>query len=76
MEKNWHKNRQYQSDLVGQIDYNQRLRQQEIDREEEEYRLGMQAEWEYQQRLKSCLDNPEVDRPHPMRRVMERHSAH
>jgi hypothetical protein len=28
MEKMWHKNRNYQSDLAGQIDYYQRLRQQ------------------------------------------------
>jgi hypothetical protein len=32
MEKMWHKNRNYQSDLAGQIDYNQRLRQQAYER--------------------------------------------
>lgn len=76
MEKMWHKNRNYQSDLAGQIDYNQRLRQHAYERDEQEYRLGMQAEYEYQQRLKSCLDNPEIDRPHPMRRAVDQHSAH
>jgi hypothetical protein len=60
------------SDLAGQIDYNQRLRQQAYERDEQEYRLGMQAEYEYQQRLKSCLDNPEIDRPHPMRRAVRK----
>ncbi|XP_071169763.1 cilia- and flagella-associated protein 53-like [Mytilus edulis] len=76
MEKNWHKNQQYQNDLSGQIDYNHRLKQQDFERDEAEYRLGMQAEFEYQQRLKTCLDNPEVDRPHPMRRAMMQRSAH
>ena len=76
MEKMWHKNRNYQSDLAGQIDYYQRLRQQAYERDEQEHRLGVQAEYEYQQRLKSCLDNPEIDRPHPMRRAVNQHSAH
>jgi hypothetical protein len=47
MEKMWHKNRNYQSDLAGQIDYYQRLRQQAYERDEQEYRLGVQAEYGY-----------------------------
>jgi hypothetical protein len=35
----WHKNRNYQSDLAGQIDYYQRLRQQAYERDEQEYKI-------------------------------------
>ena len=36
--------------------------------------LGMQAEKEYQQKLKNCLDNPEYERMHPLRRAMQQRS--
>ena len=35
---------------------------------------GMQAEREYQQKLKNCLDNPEYEKMHPMRRAMQQRS--
>lgn len=72
--KYWEKQHNYQSDLVGQIEYNQRLRQDQFEREEREYKKGMQAEKEYQERLKNCLDNPEYEKMHPMRRAMQQRS--
>ncbi|OWF34875.1 cilia- and flagella-associated protein 53-like [Mizuhopecten yessoensis] len=75
MEKNWNKNRSYQQDLRGQITYNNQLRELEFQREDEEFILGMQAEREYQARLKDCLDSPEYDKLHPMRRAMAARSA-
>lgn len=72
--KVWEKHHNYQSDLVGQIEYNQRLRQDQFEREEREYMKGMQAEKEYQEKLKNCLDNPEYERMHPMRRAMQQRS--
>jgi hypothetical protein len=72
--KLWERNANYQKDLQGQIDYNQKLREYEHQREAEEFLLGMQAEREYQIRLKDCLDNSEYDKLHPMRRAM-RNSA-
>ena len=39
--KYWEKQHNYQSDLVGQIEYNQRLRQDQFEREEREYKKGM-----------------------------------
>lgn len=74
-EKNWNKNRTYQDDLVGQIKYNNQLRDLELRRDEEEFVLGMHAEREYQTRLKDCLDSPEYDKLHPMRRAMAARSA-
>ena len=66
----WEKNNQYQKDLEGQIEYNRKLRELDRQKEEEEFLLGMHAEREYQHRLKECLDNPEYERIHPMRRAM------
>lgn len=70
-EKLWAKNHQYQQDLEGQINHNRELRQQEYTRDNEEYVLGLQAEREYQYKLKDCLSNPTFDKLHPMRRAME-----
>lgn len=72
--KFWEKERNYQSDLAGQIEYNQRLRQEQFERDEREYMKGMQAEREYQEKLKNCLDNPEYERMHPMRKAMQQRS--
>ncbi|KAK3098560.1 hypothetical protein FSP39_020643 [Pinctada imbricata] len=69
--KMWEKNATYQRDLEGQIEYNRKLRELERHREEEEFLLGMQAEKEYQLRLKDCLDNSEYDKLHPMRRAAQ-----
>ena len=65
------KHQNYQRDLIGQIQYNQLLRQEQFEREEDEYIKGMQAEREYQSKLQSCLDNPEYEKVHPMRRAMQ-----
>lgn len=73
-EKMRQKHQQYQDDLVGQIEYNQVLRREQFERDEDEYMKGMQAEREYQARLKACLDNPEYERLHPMRRAMQERS--
>lgn len=75
IEKRMLQNRTYQRDLAGQIDFNARQRALELDQEHQEYMLGMQAEREFQTKLKKCLDNPEYDRLHPMRRAMQ-NSAH
>lgn len=73
--KLWEKNHNYQRDLQDQIIYNSKIRELEQHRDEEEFLLGMQAEREYQVRLKECLDNPQYDKLHPMRRAMQ-NSAH
>ncbi|KAJ8299832.1 hypothetical protein KUTeg_022579 [Tegillarca granosa] len=71
IEKRLLQNRTYQRDLEGQIDFNARQRALELEQERQEYMLGMQAEREFQAKLKKCLDNPEYDRLHPMRRAMQ-----
>ncbi|KAL3865689.1 hypothetical protein ACJMK2_043053 [Sinanodonta woodiana] len=62
------RSRQYQQDLLGQIEYNQQLQEGQLRREESQYLLGLQTEKEYQMRLKDCLDNAEFDKMHPMRK--------
>lgn len=66
--KLWQQNLQYQHDLEGQIDHNNRMRDARIRSEEEEDRLGMQAEREYQERIKSALKSVHVENMHPFRR--------
>ena len=61
-------NLQYQRDLEGQIDHNARMRSEKVYREEEEYVLGLQAEKEYQTKLKDCLNSAKVETMHPFRR--------
>ncbi|XP_053406176.1 cilia- and flagella-associated protein 53-like [Mercenaria mercenaria] len=73
--KNKEKHMTYQNDLLGQIEHNQNLRRAQFERDEDEYMMGMQAEREYQSRLKSCLDNPEYEKIHPMRRAMAQRNA-
>jgi len=70
-EKMWRKNQGYQTDLRGQIEYNRRIKELERKQEEEEFLLGLQAEREYQYKLKNCLDNTEFEKIHPMRRHLQ-----
>ncbi|XP_067667219.1 cilia- and flagella-associated protein 53-like [Haliotis asinina] len=67
-EKLWQRNMQYQHDLEGQIDHNNRMRDAQIRSQEEEDRLGMQAEREYQEKIKSALKSVHVENMHPFRR--------
>ncbi|WAQ98962.1 CFA53-like protein [Mya arenaria] len=73
--RNREKHLNYQRDLAGQIEHNQANARDRFEREENEYYMGMQAEREYQQRLKTCLDNPYDEKMHPMRRAMAQKSA-
>ena len=73
--RNREKHANYQNDLRGQIQHNQSLAREQFEREEREYHMGMQAEREYQSRLKTCLDNPYDEKMHPMRRAMATRSA-
>lgn len=68
-------NMKYQQDLQGQINYNNELKHLQNIRDEEEYRLGMQAELEYQHKLQNCLDDPQFEKLHPMRRALAARSA-
>ncbi|KAI8789300.1 cilia- and flagella-associated protein 53-like [Biomphalaria glabrata] len=60
----------HQNDLISQIEYNSKLREEERAYELDEYLKAQQAEREYQTRIKQVLDNPTHDKLHPMRRAM------
>ncbi|KAH9524685.1 hypothetical protein Btru_027525 [Bulinus truncatus] len=60
----------HQNDLLSQIAYNSKLREEERACELDEYLKAQQAEKEYQTRMKQILDNPTHDKLHPMRRAM------
>ncbi|KAK7115865.1 cilia- and flagella-associated protein 53-like [Littorina saxatilis] len=62
--------RRYQGDLQDQIHYNDQMREERRRNDDYEFLMGMQAEKEYQERLKDALDNPIFERLHPMRRAM------
>ncbi|CAL1530958.1 unnamed protein product [Lymnaea stagnalis] len=68
--KRWQSNVNYQSDLVNQMAYNSRNREDERARELDEFLKAQQAEREFQTRIKQVLDNPSVEKLHPMRRAM------
>lgn len=61
---------QYQHDLVDQMAYNTHTRETDRVRENEEFMKAQQAEREYQTRMKQVLDDPVVDRLHPLRKKM------
>ena len=63
------RNVQHGRDLQGQMDYNRQLQQQHRSEEEREYLMGQQAEQEYRDRVKYCLDNAIFPRLHPLRRA-------
>jgi len=60
----------YQSDLQDQIHYNSAMREERRRNDDFEYLMGQQAEREYQDKLKTALDNPTFERLHPMRRAL------
>ena len=66
----WQRAMDYQQDLVDQMAYNSRNRQENQRLEVEEFLKAQQAEREYQTRMKQVLDDPRLDKLHPMRRVM------
>lgn len=57
----------HQRDLDMQIDYQRRVKAKEMEEEEREFRMGQEAEAEYQRKLKEALERPTIDRVHPMR---------
>lgn len=61
------KNLSYQRDLDMQIDYQRRVKSKELEEEEREFRMGQDAEAEYQRKLKEALERPIIDKVHPMR---------
>ncbi|XP_038077706.1 cilia- and flagella-associated protein 53-like [Patiria miniata] len=59
----------YQDDLLGQLDYTRRQHEMDKDEEHREYLKGLEAEAEYQAKLKEALARPVIDKMHPMRRA-------
>ncbi|CAF0904892.1 unnamed protein product [Rotaria sp. Silwood1] len=64
-----HKTKQlaYRQDLIGQMNYEQRKKQEEEYEIQREYVEGMQAEVEYQKQLNFELQQTGVTYPHPIR---------
>ena len=62
-------NLKYQQDLIDQVDYT--VRQKEIEKDEEHrlYLQGLEAEAQYQAKLKEALARPVIDKIHPLRRA-------
>lgn len=60
----------YQHDLVCQMAYNTRMREEGQALEKDEFKKAQQTEKEFQARMKQVLDSPVVENVHPMRRVI------
>ncbi|XP_077988952.1 cilia- and flagella-associated protein 53-like [Glandiceps talaboti] len=60
-------NLEYQSDLIGQQNHRIKLKEIEKDEEYREYLKGLEAEAQYQAKLKEALERPVIDKAHPMR---------
>ncbi|KAL9988161.1 hypothetical protein ACROYT_G002569 [Oculina patagonica] len=61
------RNVSFQRDLDMQIDYQRRVKAKEMEEEIREFRMGQEAEAEYQRKLKEALERPTIDKVHPMR---------
>ena len=66
--KNMQERLRYQQDLIDQMAYNHTIREGERALENDEFMKAQQAEREYQVRMKEVLDNPTVEKLHPMRK--------
>lgn len=59
----------YQQDLLDQVDYSRRQGEVVQDEEHREFLKGLDAEAQYQAKLKEALGRPVIDKVHPMRRA-------
>ena len=62
------RNLEYQSNLMSQSAYTQGLRDQEAAERNRELQIENEAEQRYQNKLKSALERPTIDRAHPLRK--------
>ena len=69
------KNLRYQDDLLGQMQYNQRLRLQDAQEDQRIDLAQRDAEVEYRRKLEDALANPEIPKLHPMRRALSGQSG-
>ena len=69
------RNLRYQDDLLGQMQYNNRLRQQEAHEDERIWLAQRDAEVEYRRKLEDALANPQIEKLHPMRRALSGESG-
>lgn len=64
----------HQRDLVDQMAWNIRTRDEERELEKDEFRKAQQTEVEFQTRIKQVLSNPLIEKVHPLRRAMLAHT--
>lgn len=62
-------NKQYEHDLMEQVNFKLRMQEQEKDEEYREYLKGLETEAEYQAKLKEALARPNIDKVHPFRKA-------
>ena len=62
-------NLKYQQDLIDQVDYSERQKELEKDEDHRLYLSGLEAEAQYQAKLKEALARPVIDKVHPMRKA-------
>jgi len=66
----------HRRDLLGQIDYNRRLRESRIDEEKRLEVKQREAEVEYQRKVEYLLHKPVLEKIHPIRRQLYMSAGH
>lgn len=62
-------NKQYEQDLLDQVNFRLRMEEHEKDEDYREYLRGLETEAEYQAKLKEALARPNIDKLHPFRKA-------
>ena len=75
LEKHRANNAAYQSDLLGQMAYNERLREDDQQEEARMWQAQQDAEKEYRHKLEELRAKPHLDKMHPLRRKHYTQSA-
>ncbi|XP_071845360.1 cilia- and flagella-associated protein 53-like [Apostichopus japonicus] len=65
----FHENKQYEQDLLQQVNFRLRMEEHEKDEDYREYLKGLETEAEYQAKLKEALARPNIDKLHPFRKA-------
>lgn len=62
------RNRQYNNDLLQQIEYKDKMKRRQASLDLAEYETGLQTEMSYESRLREILERKDTQKAHPLRR--------
>jgi hypothetical protein len=68
------KNRDYSSDLLSQMDFQESIREQQRELDKREYENGLLTEQAYEARLREVLERSDIQQGHPLRQIAQQKS--